>query len=548
MPKAWKIFPQHSEDLTEQLLYNRGIKEKAEIEQFFNPQLKDYEKDLQIPGIEAAKKRILQAVERKELIVIYGDYDADGVCATAVLYHGLTLIGAKVLPYIPHREKEGYGLSETGLIAAKEKGAKLVITVDNGIVAIEQAKYAKEIGLDLVITDHHTPVEEKPDCLALVHSTKICGAAVGWCLVRTLISQELAEELLDLVALATICDMVPLIGTNRALVSEGLKQLNKTPRVGLLALFYESKITPGKVDAYQVGHTLGPRINAIGRLEHAIDSVRLLCTKDKEKARKLARLLCEANDQKKQLSLEATIEAKEMIAQERGIHPNEQVQGKRILVLHSEKWIPGIIGLVAARVAEEYHLPTIILSRGEEVSKGSARSVNGLDIVETIRRCTDILIDVGGHPKAAGFTIATDKIDDFKKRLEGLVREVIFEDVDELEIEAEVSSSRLNKELIKELNKFEPTGVANPKPVLASKNMRITSIKAVGDGKHLKFKVADAELGRSADGIEAIAFSFGNLSSILKEGQLVSVAFNLEINQFNGNSTLQLKVLDLQFE
>ena len=537
MSKVWKVTPKTSDDLVEQLLINRGIKTEEEKEKFFNPKLEDYEADLQIPGIEKAKKRILKAVENKELIVVYGDYDVDGVCGTAVLYHGLTSLGIKVLPYIPHREKEGYGLSKEGLQTIKEKGASLIITVDNGIVALEQAGFAQAIGLDLIITDHHLPAEEKPQCLALIHCTKMCGTAVGWCLVRSLVSKGLAEELLDLVGIATICDLVPLLGVNRALTALGLVQLNKTNRAGLLALFYESRLDFGKITSYEVGHILGPRLNAIGRLEHAIDSVRLLCTKDKDKASKLAQLLCAANDQKKQLSMQATVEAKEMIAQEKGLHPDETVGKKKILVLHSEKWIPGIIGLIAAKVAEEYHLPTIVLSRGEAESKGSARSVNGLDIVETLRKCSDLLNDVGGHPKAAGFTIDSSKIDVFKKRLESLVGETVFEDVDELEIELEVSSSKLSKELVIKLEKFEPTGVGNPKPVLATRNIRVFGLKTVGERKHLKFK---------ADGIESIAFSLGHLSNLLEEGQLVNAAYYLEINQFNGNSTLQLKVLDLQ--
>ncbi|MDO8498889.1 MAG: single-stranded-DNA-specific exonuclease RecJ [bacterium] len=537
MPKVWKVSPKHSDDLLEQLLVNRGLKNKSEIERFLHPKLEDYEEDFKIPGIEEAKKRILQAVKEQELIIIYGDYDVDGVCGTSVLYHGLASLGAKVLPYIPHREKEGYGLSKEGLQVVKEKGAGLVITVDNGIVALEQAKFAKGLGLDLIITDHHLPLEEKPQCLALVHSTKICGTAVGWCLIKSLVSKELAEELLDLVGVATICDLVPLLEVNRALSTASLVQLNKTTRPGLLALFYEAKIALGEIDSYRVGHILGPRLNAIGRLEHAIDSVRLLCTKDKLKARNLARLLCEANDQKKQLSVQATLEAKEMIAQERGLHLDETTKWKKIIVLQSEKWIPGIIGLIAARVAEEYHLPTVVLSIGETESKGSARSVNGLDIVETIRKCSDLLIDIGGHPKAAGFTIDTSKILDFKKKLEGLVKEVVYEDMDELLVEAEVSSKQLTKELVKELEQLEPTGVGNLRVILASQNVRISDIKTVGEGKHLKFK---------GDGMEAIAFSLGQLASLLEEGQLVNLAYYLEINKFNGQEKLQLKVVELQ--
>lgn len=537
MPKVWKVSPKHSDNLIEQLLYNRGIKNEEEKEKFFNPRLEDYSDDLNIPGIEKAKERILQAVNNQELIIIYGDYDVDGVCGTSLLYLGLTSLGAKVLPYIPHREKEGYGLSIEGIKAVKEKGAKLIITVDNGIVALEQAQFAKGLGIDLIITDHHTPSDKKPDCLVLVHSTKMCGAAVGWCLVRSMITEVLADDLLDLIAIASIGDMVPLLNVNRALTKKGLEKLNQTKRAGLLALFLESRLQLGKIGSFEVGHIIAPRLNAIGRLEHAIDSVRLLCTREPLKARQLAQLLCQANDQKKQLSMDAVTEAKEMIARENGLHHDEVSSVKKIILLHSEKWIPGIIGLVAARVAEEYHLPTVVLSKGAKLSKGSARSVNGLDIVETLRKCSDLLIDIGGHPKAAGFTIENSKLEDLKVKLEEVVSEVVYEDIDHLEIEAGVKYALLTQKLVEELSLFEPTGIGNLKPLLATENLEISDIKTVGEGKHLKFKVGK---------IEAIAFSMGHLASLLKERQLINVAYFLEINEFNGLQRLQLKVADIQ--
>lgn len=532
MPKVWKVAPKISDDPIEQLLHNRGIKIEEEKEKFLHPRLEDYKEDLKIPGISQAKKRVEEAIKSGELIIVYGDYDVDGICGAAVLYLGLTALGAKVLPYIPHREKEGYGLSKEGLQSAKEKGAGLVITVDNGIVALEQAKIAKSLGLDLIITDHHQPVEKKPEVLAVVHSTKMCGTAIGWCLVRELVGKEKSEELLDLVAVATICDLLPLLDINRALVKVGLQKLNCTKRPGLLALFLESKILPGEIAAYQVGHILGPRLNAIGRLEHAIDALRLLCTKDMEKARNLARLLCQANDQKKLLTNEAILQAKEAVS------GDKDLPKKKILVLHSHKWIPGIIGLVAARIAEEYHFPTIVIAEGEGFSKGSARSVEGVDIIAQLRKCCDFLEDVGGHPKAAGFTIATDKIEEFKKELDKNGEFIKINHDDELIIEAEVPAKKLTKKLVEELNIFEPTGPENIQPVLATMNIKVTDLRVLSEGQHLKFK---------ADGIDAIAFSFGHLRNFLQEGQLVDVAYYLEINKFNGYENLQLKVLDIQY-
>ncbi|MDO8638843.1 MAG: DHH family phosphoesterase, partial [Candidatus Daviesbacteria bacterium] len=272
MSKNWKMLSEKAiesvEELEKQLLNNRGIKTEKQKELFFDPKLQDFEKDFNLAGISMAQKRILKAVKNQELIIVYGDYDADGICGAAILYLGLTSLGAKVLPYIPHREKEGYGLSKEGLDDAKSQGASLVITVDNGIVAIDQAKYAKKLGLDLIITDHHIPLEEKPESLSIIHSTKMCGAGVGWCLVKQLVTWGLAQELLDLVALATIADMVPLLGANRVLVKAGLKQMNKTKRVGLIALIKDAGLELGNIGTYEIGYILGPRLNAKGRLEH----------------------------------------------------------------------------------------------------------------------------------------------------------------------------------------------------------------------------------------------------------------------------------------
>lgn len=531
MPKSWQFSPHHSDNLVEQLLYNRGIKTEAEKEKFLSPKLEDYIKDLGIPGIAKAKKRILQAVENEELIIVYGDYDADGVCGAAVLYLGLTLLGAKVLPYIPHREKEGYGLSEEGLKTVKEKGATLVITVDNGIVACKEAKFAKSLGLDLIITDHHTLAEEKPEALCIVHSTGMSGAAVAWCLIRQLVEESLALELLDLVAIATICDMIPLLGVNRALVKIGLEKLNATKRVGLITLIREAGLQKGEITAYQVGHILGPRINAMGRLEHAMDSLRILCTKDKEKAEKLAVILGETNDQKKKLAMEAVDEARQMVTS----HLGSGIQ-KKVLVLHSEKWIPGIIGLVAGRICDEYNLPTIIISSADGHSKGSARSKGNINIIETIRQCSDILLDVGGHPRAAGFTIATENITLFRERLEKIAEMVEVEE-DVLPVEVVAKTESINKGMVENLNLFEPTGVGNPQPILSSLSVTASDIKTVGQGQHLKFIV---------DGIDAIAFSFGEKAKDLHDGQKIDLAYHLEMNKFNGQEKLQFKIIDLK--
>lgn len=523
----WQIFPHKSSYLIEQLLINRGIKTEKEKKQFFNPKLISFERDLEISGIKKAQERILKAIKNNELIIVYGDYDVDGICGSAILYKALTSLGAKVLPYIPHREKEGYGLSKLGLEFAKDSGASVVITVDNGIVAIDQAKFAKGIGLDLIVTDHHLPLDERPDVYAIVHSTKMCGAAVTWCFIRGLIKKELAHDLLQFVAMATICDLLPLMGLGRAFVYEGFKVLNKTTNLGLLSLINESGLSLGEISSYEVGHILGPRLNAMGRLEHAMDSLRLLCTKDPKKARNLAKLLSETNTARQQLTSDAIEQAKLLIDSKKKIH-----------ILSSHQWSPGIIGLIAGRITDEYLRPTIAISLGEEVSKGSARSVDGVNIVELIRKHADILIDVGGHPKAAGFSILTKDIDKFKKRLEEILITLPDNLEQVLEIEAELKMENLSKSLIVHLEQFEPFGLGNPWPIFTTYNMEVSDIRTVGQGKHLKFRAND---------MDAIAFGMGGLQSILQNGRLVDLAYTVDIDNYNGFEKIQLKVKDLKY-
>ncbi len=527
MAKVWKTKVRVRQDLIEQLLTNRGIKEEAEREKFFNPNLNDYSKDLQISGTDKALRRIEKAIESQETIVVYGDYDVDGVCASAILYKGLSAVGAKVLPYIPHREKEGYGLSKTGLEFARDSGASVVITVDNGIVALEQARFAKEIGLDLIITDHHVPLDEKPEAFAIVHSVKMCGAAVAWCLIKDFVKKDLAKELLQFVAIATICDLLPLKEVNRAFVFEGIKVLQRTDNLGLRFLISECGIDKEEVGSYEIGHVIGPRINAVGRLEHAIDALRLICTKDPIKAKRLSKLLCETNTERQKMTAEAVDQARLLVE-----------EGKKIHVLHSKVWSQGIIGLVAGRITEETYTPTIAISVGQDGrAKGSARSVNGVNIVEVIRQTAHLLIDVGGHSGAAGFSIQTSKIEDFKMALEKVMDGHKVEQEKVLEIEAEVESKEMTKKLAEEIEKFAPFGFGNPQVILATKGMRVSDLRTVGaEGKHLKLKVDD---------IDAIAFGFGDLKNELQSGQLIDVAYNLEINRFNGREILQLKVKDI---
>lgn len=527
MTKTWKVLPRKSDNIIEQILVNRGIKSKKDQELFFNPKIENFADDVDIENIDIAKKRIIKAIKNEELIFVNGDYDVDGICGAAVLYLGLTAIGAKVLPYLPHREKEGYGISKTGLDEAKQKGAKLVISVDCGIVDFTASDYAKSLGLDLIITDHHQPLKDsRPNALTIVHSIKMCGTAVAWCLVKSLVGKEIAEDLLDLVAIATIADMMPMLGINRAFVKTGLLKLNSTKKVGLKALISEAGLNLGDVGFYEIGHMIAPRLNALGRVDSAMDALRLMCTKSPKKAVDLAQVLGQANTNRQKLTFDAVESAKLMVTK----------QTTKVHIMADKSWHPGIIGLVAGRITEETRKPSIAIALGEEHSKGSARSVDGINIVEVIRRCSDLLVAVGGHPGAAGFTIYTNKIAEFKTRIEEIIEK---EDVEGavLEIDEEVPSNNLTLNLAKEIEKFEPFGIKNPKPIFATLNVRLSDINTVGSGKHLKGK---------ADGIDFIAFNKGDMLDLLQDGLLVDLAYHLEINRFNGSQKLQLLIKDLR--
>lgn len=530
MPKVWKVAERIKEDLIDQLLSNRGINTPEEKEKFYNPKVSDYQKLVEIPNISIAMKRIKKAIEDQELIVVYGDYDVDGITASTIMYRGLTSLGAKIIPYIPHREKEGYGMSQIGLDNVRALGANLVITVDNGIVAIDQAQYVKELGMDLIITDHHlTNADGRlPEALTIVHSTEMCGAAVAWCLLQKELSDKMSDELLQFAAIAEVADMIPLTGLGRAFVTEGLKVINKTQNPGLLALFREAKLEQGKITARDFGHAIGPRLNAIGRLEHAIDAVRLLCTENEKRARDLARLLQETNDKRKDFTTIAVDEALVTI---------KKNGDKKIHIVHSETFLPGVIGLIAARICQETSKPAIAISVGEKISKGSARSIDGVNIAETIRACSDILVDVGGHKGAAGFSITKENIPLFIERMEKLLID-LPEDVEQiLEIDAEVEKKELKKSLVRQLQKFEPCGHQNPQPLFVGRGFQISDMRTLSEGKHLKFK---------ADGIDAIAFGKGEMLNVLEQGMFIDIAFYLELNIFRGQENLQLMVKDIR--
>ncbi len=532
-----------------EIIKNRGFTTKKTQHEFLSPKplKKITSRDVAIDEqwLESSLNRIKKAVIDKESIVVYADYDADGITAGAIMWETLHRLGARVMPYIPHRVEEGYGFSLKGIdTVMKLHHPALVISVDHGITAREKVIYAKSLGIDVVITDHHVLPKKLPDTF-IVHTTLLSGAGVSWFVARQLLREfntsdaNFNQELIALAAIGTIADMVPLVGANRSIAKYGLEAINQTERVGLKALLEEAGVTLGKVKTYEISHILAPRLNAMGRLLHALDALRLLCTKNTQKARELAQKLGLTNRERQELMLATTIRAKEFLSQNYLVN----TMPKLLFVSHAT-YNQGVIGLVAGKLVEEYYLPAVVVARGEMVSKASARSINGFNIVEAIRSCSDIVVEVGGHPMAAGFTVETRHLERLKARLESLAAKILIPEKLEkiLIIETELSFKNLSLELAEVLAALEPYGFGNPQPIFASLKTVLNDARLIGkDGRHLR-------LHCSQDGIEftAVGFGMGDRFKDLSPGIHLDLAYALYVDTWNGTKKLQLKLRDFR--
>ncbi len=580
------------------LLANRSIKAKKEIGEFLEPKLENVTSDsvgIDKKQLKKAVLRIRNAIKNKESIIVFGDYDVDGISGTAILWEALNSLGAKVMPYIPHRIDEGYGLSVKGIqnvilnlfqdlkgteipkpskrtflsgggAVRNDTKGKLIITVDNGIVANKAVEFANKNNIDVIITDHHVPSKKLPNALAIVHTTKLCGTGVAWLFSRVILNlfqdlnkkemlksskrtflsgggavQHDNERHLELVALATVADLVPLKGANRTLLKFGLEALRKTKRIGLLELFKEAGLEKETIGVYEIGHIIAPRLNAAGRLDYAMDSLRLLCTRNKDRAEMLARKLGQTNKERQLLTIETTRHAIESMK-------NKKVLRKLLFVVH-ESYQQGVVGLVAGRLVEEFYRPAIVISKGEKYSKASARSIKGFNIIEFIRGAEEFLVDAGGHPMAAGFTIETKKLAMFEEFLHKKADGVLDGEAltRKLRIDCELPLSLIDIDLYESLQKLAPFGMGNPEPVFVSKNVVIEDMRLVGmEGKHLKmnfkFQISNFKFGR----IEGIGFGMGERASEFKIGDKVSIVYVIDNNEWNGEQRLQLKIKDIR--
>ncbi|MEJ2492766.1 MAG: single-stranded-DNA-specific exonuclease RecJ [Ignavibacteriaceae bacterium] len=476
------------------LLVERGIKSYNDAKKFFRPSLDSLYDPFLMDGMETGTYRLIQALTENQLITVYGDYDVDGTCATAILYLFLKELDANVDFYIPKRLSEGYGISKLGIDQVKSKGTSLLISVDCGITAIEETEYANQLGMDVIICDHHQPKEELPNALAVLDPLKpgcnypfkyLSGAGIAFKLAQGLAERigkrEAPLAYLDLAALAGAADIVPLTDENRVIVSEGLRLINESPRPAVAALIEASHLDPGNLTSGQIVFTIAPRINAVGRMGDAERAVELLITKDKTEAMQLAAVLENENYERRKIDVDTFDEAMQLVEN------SLDLDNEMAIILHQEEWHPGVIGIVASRLVEKYYRPTIMLTTIDGVAKGSARSISNFDIYEALQKCEDSLIHFGGHKAAAGLAIEIEKLNEFKERFNEVVRTSIKETdlMPELTINSELRFSEITPKFLRILDLFAPFGPGNMRPVFLSKNVKIVNTPRIVGNDHL---------------------------------------------------------------
>ena len=562
--KNWSTFPDHKEAAVElgralnisplisKILTNRGIMTPAAAERFINPRLSFLRDPFEIPNIEAAARRVLLAKQRGEKVTVYGDYDVDGVTGTAILVQTFNFLGLRTDYYIPHRYGEGYGLSVASVRKIAESGTKLIVTVDCGISSAVEVKEAARLGLDVVVTDHHNLAEKLPAACAIVDpkqmdgdhpSRDLAGAGVAfkfaWALLRLagIKDSVFLTSLLDLAALGTISDVVPLINENRILAVSGLNLIDQRKRLGVKHLA-EAAALPGKISVNNIYFGLAPRLNAAGRLEHASKSVDLLLADDPGTAGELARELSRINSRRQALG--GSIKEDVFALIDEGY-----LAGNKLICLSGTDWHPGVIGIVASQVVNAFARPTVLIGINDGVGRGSARSVGGLNIFALLNSCRDLFHGFGGHEGAAGFEIDTGKIAELKARLRAEVeKRVKPEDlVPKIEIDAELLPQQITLAAIKQLELLAPHGEGNPAPVFMIKGLTLADYKKVGkDGKHLK-----AWFSQDGLTLEAIGFGLGeDYSPHLSVGNNYDIVCNLECNEWNGFESAQLSLIDVR--
>ena len=563
-PNRWLVAPpvpaaiqtqlSHINPVLLQVLYNRGIIDPAHLQAFVEHRYLENNDPFLLTDMDKAVARIQQAIENEETVVVYGDFDADGVTSTVLLTEALRGCGLdreKARPYIPDRVDEGYGLNVEALSKIKEEfNASLVISVDCGIRSVAEVAHARDIGLDMIVTDHHSLGRELPPALAVINpkrpdsaypETMLAGVGIAYKLAQALRQAMPARaqfderDLLDLVAIGTVADLAPLLGENRQLVTDGLVVLNEARRPGVAALAEVARLKPGQLSAESIAFGLGPRINAAGRLAHAYDAARLLAINNRPQANQFAAKLNELNQQRQRLTAELTAKAEGLIQPE-----------APILIAADAGFVSGVVGLVASRLAEVYYRPAIIMEMGEEESRGSCRSIPEFHITEALDEVADLLVRHGGHAQAAGFTVRNENLEAFVARMTAIAASKLdgLDLYPTITVDAEIDLDAVDWALYESLSPLEPTGYANPTPVFMSRHVEVLSHRVVGqDGSHLQFKAVGTAAGGYRE-LGAIAFRQGAWAAHMP--QYVDLVYTVGVNEWNGRRSLQLMVQDMR--
>ncbi|MFH0914239.1 MAG: single-stranded-DNA-specific exonuclease RecJ [Chloroflexota bacterium] len=523
------------------ILYHRGVVTLSQIEAFLAADARLSVDPFLLPDMHQAVGRLYQALLSGERVTVYGDYDVDGVSGTALLVQGLSLLGAEASPYIPHRMTEGYGLKTSALEQIRGKGTSLVVTVDCGITGAAEVQKAKRLGLDIIITDHHTPLSEIPPAVAVVDPKLVStpfpeftGAGMAFkllqALLRSLNREDRLEELVDLAALGTVADMAPLLGENRYLVKRGLQKMNTAPRLGIREIVTQAALQ-GSLDSEAISWVVAPRLNTAGRLAHALTSYQLLTTDSPQEARELAVWLEGKNAERQELTTQAVARAREQVLS-RGIFP--------LLLVGDGECPPGVMGLVASRLADEFYRPAVMVRRGERTSSGSCRSIPEFNMVLALSQCGHLLTQFGGHSQAAGFVLPTSNLPRLEEELLRIAAGAL-EGLDlrpQIDIDAEVALGELGGKTYQLLQKLAPFGQGNPNPVFLSRGVEVVDCRTMGNnGGHLRLKLRQCGVVW-----EAVAFGWGSCQGEISSP--LDMVYSLELDRWCGEERLRLNVLD----
>ena len=540
------------------LLVERGVETVEEAKHFFRPQLTQLHDPFLFKDMTAAINRLNEALGRKERILVYGDYDVDGVTAVALVYKFLHQYCTNIDYYIPDRYEDGYGVSHKGVDYAHETGVKLIIVLDCGIKAVEEIAYAKSLGIDFIICDHHVPDKQLPPAAAVLNAKRVdhtypyehlCGCGVGFKLIQAFAASNGIPfsdliPLLDLCAISIASDIVPILGENRILAYHGLRQINQSPSVGVKAIIDVCGLSDKEIMLTDIIFKIGPRINASGRIQNGKESVALLIEKDPEKAREMAEVINHYNEQRKDLDKVMTEQANQIVA---SIDERHEHKG---IVIYNEEWHKGIIGIVASRLTEIYNRPSVVLTRDNDLATGSARSVAGFDIDKAIESCEDLLENFGGHTYASGLTLKAVNVPEFKRRFEEYVDEHILPEQTQpqLDVDAMLDFKDISRRLFNELRRFEPFGPNNTKPVFCTRRVYdYGTSKVVGrNQEHIKLELVD---NRSNNVMSGIAFGQSALARYIKTKRAFDIVYTVEENTHkHGEIQLQIEDISLMDE